>query len=302
MKKFLYLLVAVVALTVVSCGEDDPVIPRDRDIQFSTFELFHIGGATPTVTLQSCDVTIHRKTITADITLKVASGGTMPTIALTGIALTYDEDENVYTARTATTSDPRVTDLVALIDCNDYYIAQLSFLLDGTTQVTGTSNELYCYPASTTMTFADGTSGTHSAGTYLFSLHPEGNTADIKVGDLLQLQDTLRYGMIQLEGLPLTVTSSGYHIAIDEKVTTSGNYYRYDPKTGSDKTALGDSLYLRFENLVADLNVMERKMTGTWTMVRLKRVTDTISRNPLQTQQRIIEVSRAQMRATGKIQ
>lgn len=300
MKKILYLLAAVVALTMVSCGEDDPVIPRDRDIQFNTFELFHIGGTAPTTSLQSCDITIHRKTSTADITIKIAPNGTVQTFALTGVALTYDEDKNIYTARTATTSDPRVTNFVALLDCNDY-IAEMSFLLDGTMQVTGTSNQLFYNPASTTMTFSDGTSGTHTSGNYLFTLHPDGSTADINIGDLVQLKDTLRYGLIQLEGLPLTVTTTGYHIASDEYVTEKGQYYRYDPKTGSDKTALGDSLFLRFENLQADLNVMENSMTGSWTMIRLKRVTDTISRNPLETQQRIIEVSRAQMRATGSI-
>lgn len=300
MKKILYLLAAVVAMTVVSCGDDDPVIPRDRDIVFSTFELFHIGGSTPTTSLQSCDINIHRKTSTADFTIKVSPSGTIQTFALTGVALTYDEDKNVYTARTSTTSDPRVTQLVALIDCNDY-IADISFVLDGTTQVTGTSNQLYYSPVRTSMTFSDGTSGIHQYGNYLFSLHPDGNTADLNIGDLVQLKDTLRYSIIQLEGLPLTVTQTGYHIASDEYVTENGQYYHYDPKTGSDKTAFGDSLFLRFENLQADLNVMENSMTGSWTMIRLKRVTDTLSRDPLQTQQRIVEVSRAQMHATGSI-
>lgn len=300
MKKILYLLAAVVALTVVSCGEDDPVIPRDRDIEFNTFELFHIGGTTPTTSLQSCDITIHRKNSTADFTIKISPSGNVQTLSLTGVALTYDEDKNVYTARSASTSDPRVTNFVAFLDCNDY-IVDMSFVLDGTTQVTGTSNQLFYEPVSTAMTFSDGTSGTHPYGSYLFTLHPDGNTVDLNIGDLVQLKDTLRYASIQLEGLPLSVTTTGYHIASDEFVTEKGQYYRYDPKTGSDKTALGDSLFLRFENLQADLNVMQNSMTGSWTMIRLKRVTDTISRDPLQTQQRVIEVSRAQMRATGSI-
>ncbi len=300
MKKILYLLVAVIAMTVVSCGDDDPVIPRDRDIKFSTFELFHIGGTTPTTSLQSCDITIHRKTSTADITIKIAPNGTVQTFALTGVALTYDEEKNHYKANVSTTSDPRVTNLVALLDCNDY-IAELSFKLDGTTQVTGTSNQLYYSPVKTVMTFSDGKTGTHPYGNYLFSLHPDGNTADLNIGDLVQLQDTLRYGVIQLEGLPLTTTSTGFHIAANEKVTEKGQYYRHDVTTGSATTPFGDSLFLRFENLQADLNVMERSMSGSWTMVRLKRVTDTISRDPLMTQQRIVEVSRAQMHATGTL-
>lgn len=300
MKKLAYLLIALVGLSVASCGDDDPVIPRDRDIAFTTFELFHIGGTTPSASLQSCDITIHRATTTADFNIKIAPAGTVETFAVTGLALTYDVDKNCYTASVASTSEPRITNFVALIDCNDY-IATMSFVIDGTTQVSGTSNQLFYSPVSTTMTFDDGTSGTHAYGKYLFTIHPDGNAADLNIGDLVQLKDTIRFNSIILEGMPMTITDNGYRIAASEVVTEKGQFYRHDYTTGSDLTPFGDGLFLRFEDLVADLDVMNNSMTSSYIMVRLKRVTDTISRDPLQTQQRIIEVNRAHMSAKGKI-
>ena len=58
MKNLIYLFIAILAVTAVSCGDDEPVIPRDRDITFSTFELFHMGSTTPSASLQQCDITI----------------------------------------------------------------------------------------------------------------------------------------------------------------------------------------------------------------------------------------------------
>ena len=99
MKKLIYLLIAVLSVTVISCGDDDPVIPRDRDIQFNTFELFHIAGATPLTSLEQCGVTIHRQNTTADLTIKLSlDGSKTESFTLTGIALNYDVDKNIYTA------------------------------------------------------------------------------------------------------------------------------------------------------------------------------------------------------------
>lgn len=300
MKKLIYLLAGVLVLTAVGCGDDEPVIPRDRDIQFSTFELFHIDGTTPTASLEQCDVTIHRKTEKADLNLKVAVGGNVHSLALTDVALTYDSDKNIYNARTTTTSNSRVTNLVLAIDSNDYF-ATMSFLLDGTTQVIGTSSDLL-YRMTSHMTFSDLTTYTANNGKCLVSVHPDGQSANITLGDLLHEKDVMNYVNIALEGLPMNVTATGYHIATDQLVTEKGQYSRFDYSTGSPTTQFGDSLFLRFDNLKADLNVLNNTMTGSWTMVRLKRVTDTIQKTPeVKTQQRVVEVNRTDMTVTGNI-
>ena len=106
MKKLIYLLIAVLSVTVISCGDDDPVIPRDRDIQFNTFELFHIAGATPLTSLEQCGVTIHRQNTTADLTIKLSlDGSKTESFTLTGIALNYGVTTDIIRQYNGLTGD-----------------------------------------------------------------------------------------------------------------------------------------------------------------------------------------------------
>ena len=302
MKKLTYLIVALVALTVISsCGNDDPVIPRDRDIEFSTFELFHIGGSTPTTSLEQCDITIHRKTDKADVTLSLAlDGTTVEHFALSDIALTYDSDKNIYTASTATTSNTRITDLRLTIDCNDY-IADMSFKVDGK-EVTGTSNEILFGKATTTIAYRDSAIYTYPHTRYLTNIRPNGMSASLNFGELLIKYENLMYSDIMVDGLKLDVTNNGYHLTGDELVTTRGHYYGFNPSDGTDRIEMGDKLFVRIDDLQADINVKENSLSGSWTLVRLKRVTDTIQTTPeIVTQQRTVEVSKTAMTVQGKV-
>ena len=302
MKKLTYLIVALVALTVISsCGNDDPVIPRDRDIEFSTFELFHISGTTPTTSLEQCDITIHRKTDTADVTLSLAlDGTTVEYFALTDIALTYDSDKNIYTASAATTSHTRITDLRLTIDCNDY-IADMRFKVDGN-EVIGTSNEILFGKATTTIAYRDSAIYTYPHTRYLTNIRPNGMSASLNFGELLIKYENLMYSDIMVDGLKLDVTNNGYHLTGDELVTTRGHYYGFNPSDGTDRIEMGDKLFVRIDDLQADINVKENSLSGSWTLVRLKRVTDTIQTTPeIVTQQRIVEVSKTAMTVQGKV-
>ena len=302
MKKLTYLIVALVALTVISsCGNDDPVIPRDRDIEFSTFELFHISGTTPTTSLEQCDITIHRKTDKADVTLSLAlDGTTVEYFALTDIALTYDSDKNIYTASAATTSHTRITDLRLTIDCNDY-IADMRFKVDGN-EVIGTSNEILFGKATTTIAYRDSAIYTYPHTRYLTNIRPNGMSASLNFGELLIKYENLMYSDIMVDGLKLDVTNNGYHLTGDELVTTRGHYYGFNPSDGTDRIEMGDKLFVRIDDLQADINVKENSLSGSWTLVRLKRVTDTIQTTPeIVTQQRIVEVSKTAMTVQGKV-
>lgn len=301
MKKIIYALTLILATAAISCGDDDPVIPRDRDIEFNTFELFHIAGATPTASIQSCHIVLHRKGLKADITINVnINGDNLETFNLTDLPLTYNEDSNHYSINVSSTNIPRISNMKAIIDCNDY-IADIVFLLDGK-QVTGTSNELFYSKTSTVLKYDNSTSYTDLYATYIYELHPEGSAATLKIGNLTHSKDVLNYKNITLEGLKMDVTGSGYRITGDAIETTKGQYSRYDASTGSPTTNFGDSLFLRFENIEANLDVANSSMTGSWTMVRLKRVTDTIQKTPeIRTQQRIVEVNRTRIDANGKV-
>lgn len=292
MKKLIYLLIAVLSVTVISCGDDDPVIPRDRDIQFNTFELFHIAGATPLTSLEQCGVTIHRQSTTADLTIKLSlDGSRTESFTLTGIALNYDVDKNIYTGQSATTTNSRITDLHVTIDCNDY-IVQMSFKVDGK-QVIGTTNEILFGQANTTLAYRDSATYTYPYTRYLTSIRPNGMSASMSMGELLIKYENLMYSNIVVDGLNLEVTSSGYRLTGNEIETTDGRYYGYNPSAGSNQTELGDQLFLRFDNLQADVNLLDNSLTGNWTMVRLKHVTDTIQTTPeIVTQQRTVEVSK----------
>lgn len=302
MKKIAFFLSFLLLISAFGCGNDEPDIPRDRDIEIHPFQLFHIAGPNPTTSLQKCDIIVHRKASTADLNLNLPFNGTqVESFAIRELPLTYDSDKNHYTSRTASTSNSRITNVILLIDCNDY-IAEMSFVVDGTIQVMGTSNELFYDNVSTTMLFNDNTSYTASYGNFLFALHPDGNSANLNIGNLLHKKDLINYTSISLQGLSLTVTDNGYRITGEKVETNKGEYGRYDYSTGSPTTPLGDSLYLRFENIDAKLNIIDNSMTSSWTMVRLKRVTDTIQKTPeVVTQQRVIEVNRTQMQSKGTL-
>ena len=65
---------------------------------------------------------------------------------------------------------------------------------------------------------------------------------------------------------------------------------------------MGDKLFVRIDDLQADINVKENSLSGSWTLVRLKRVTDTIQTTPeIVTQQRTVEVSKTAMTVQGKV-
>lgn len=302
MKNLIYLLIAVLAVTTISCGDDEPVIPRDRDIVFSPFELFHIDGTTPSASLQQCDITIHRKEVTADLVIRIAlNGSNVETFNLSGIPLTYDDEKNVYTAHVATTNQARITDLTLALDCNDY-IASMSFKVDDK-QVTGTSDNIFYGKATTTIAYRDSAVYAYPHTRYLASLRPNGMSASLNFGELLIKYENLMYSNITVDGLNMEVTSNGYHLTGNQIETEEGKYYGYDFNTsGSNTTDLGDQLFLRFDDLVADVNVKNNSLQGSWTMVRLKRVTDTIQKTPeLKVETHIVEVSKTNMTVQGTV-
>ena len=301
MKKLTYLLATVVALVAITgCGDDDPVIPRDRDIQFSTFELFHIDGEQPSISLEQCDITIHRQTTAADVTVKLSLDGSgAETFAMTGIALEYDADKNIYKANTATTSNARISDLRLTIDCNDY-IADMSFKVDGRT-VIGTSNEILFSKVGTTIAYRDSATYNYPHTRYMTSIRPNGMSASLSFGELLIKYENLMYANISVDGLKMEVTDNGYHLTGNGIETESGQYYSHG-FTSSPITKFGDQLFVRFDNLQADVNVRAGSLSGSWTMVRLKRVTDTLQTTPeLVTQQRVVEVSKTAMSVQGTV-
>ena len=301
MKKLTYLLATVVALVAItSCGDDDPVIPRDRDIQFSTFELFHIDGEHPSISLEQCDITIHRQTTVADVTVKLSLDGSVAeTFAMTGIALEYDADKNIYKANTATTSNARISDLRLTIDCNDY-IADMSFKVDGRT-VIGTSNEILFSKVGTTIAYRDSATYNYPHTRYMTSIRPNGMSASLSFGELLIKYENLMYANISVDGLKMEVTDNGYHLTGNDIETESGQYYSHG-YASSTITKFGDQLFVRFDNLQADVNVRAGSLSGSWTMVRLKRVTDTLQTTPeLVTQQRVVEVSKTAVSVQGTV-
>ena len=301
MKKLTYLLATVVALVAItSCGDDDPVIPRDRDIQFSTFELFHIDGERPSISLEQCDITIHRQTTAADVTVKLSLDGSgAETFAMTGIALEYDADKNIYKANTATTSNARISDLRLTIDCNDY-IADMSFKVDGRT-VIGTSNEILFSKVGTTIAYRDSATYNYPHTQYMTSIRPNGMSASLSFGELLIKYENLMYANISVDGLKMEVTDNGYHLTGNGIETESGQYYSHG-YASSTTSKFGDQLFVRFDNLQADVNVRAGSLSGSWTMVRLKRVTDTLQTTPeLVTQQRVVEVSKTAMSVQGTV-
>ena len=301
MKKLIYILAVLLVVGAVSCGNDEPVIDRDRDYELNIFELFHIGSNSPKAMLQSCQITVHRKTVTADFSFQLEVNGTVSRFDLRDVALTYDADENYYSAKAGTTNEPRITNFSALIDCNDY-IAEMSFVLDGSLRVAGTSNELFYANATTVMTFQDQRQYTDKLASYLFALHPDGATGNLTIGNLTHEQDLLTYKYINLEGLQMSVTDKGYTVSGDSIACEKGSYSRPDHATGSSTTAFGDSLFVCFKDLKLNLNVYNNSMSGSCTMLRMKRVTDTIQRVPdVRTRVRIVEVNRTKMTAQGSI-
>ncbi len=298
MKNLIYLFIAILAVTAVSCGDDEPVIPRDRDITFSTFELFHMGSTTPSASLQQCDITIHRKEVTADLVLRIAlNGSDVETFNLTGIPLTYDDEKNVYTAKAASTSHARVTDLKLTIDCNDY-IASMVFKVDNE-QVVGTSNEIYYNKANTTIAYRDSAVYTYPHTRYLANIRPNGMTASVNFGELLIKYENLMYGTINVDGLKMEVTENGYHLTGNGIETEKGQYYGYDFTSGTDLTKLGDQLFLRFDDVNVDINVLNNSITGSWTMVRLKREKETPENETDTPQVHVVEVSKTKMTFQG---
>ena len=300
MKKVISLLIAILAFTAVSCGNDEPVIPRDRDIAFSTFELFHMGGTTPSASLQQCDITIHRKDVTADLVLRIAPNGTnVETFNLTGIPLTYDDEENVYTANAASTSQARITDLKLTVDCNDY-IADMSFKVDNK-QVIGTNNEIYFSKANTTIAYRDSAVYTYPHTRYLANIRPNGMTASVNFGELLIKYENMMYSTINVDGLNMEVTENGYHLTGNGIETEKGQYYAYDFTSGTDLTKFGDQLYLRFDDVNIDINVLNNSITGSWTMVRMKREKETPQNETDTPQVHVVEVSKTNMTFQGAV-
>ena len=258
-----YLLLAnaiVVALAAMtSCGDDDPVVPRDREVTMSVTSLNHITDMTTGVTSMSSGKTTvviapDRTSASADIT--VAPAGAATTVSMGGITLTAEQDN---AGRYAMKGDnQRITHFSGVLDINEQSIL-MNYRLDAKYQVMSTMPEIYFLNARSEMDYDDGTSYTHESGSmYQIDINASSGTATIHVMELFNKQEHRVYDSMIAGGATVTTNAGGYHVTAERLPATT--IYFVNGKPIEDK----DNYILRDINLNIDL--IQGNLTGTFVL------------------------------------
>lgn len=233
------LFVALVAMMLIlpACGGDDE--PEwNHDVEFNPTLLNHVWDNTADkaceLTTAKNYVTFHRGNISVDLKLYPGAqelGNAM--FELKGLDVTV-EDYGLYSYKSATTSDPRITKLSFMVDFNEQAVT-IYYTVDGRYDVVATMQEVFFLENSSTLTYDDASESVDASSIYQYTIDPASMTATMKVGPLTDTQIFLMFETIIARSIPVTVTRNGYELECPKPITVSV-YRRIDSGAGTDTT------------------------------------------------------------------
>lgn len=252
-------------LTVTACGDDDPVIPRDRDVTMTVDALVHTLNADGEASISLGDkntFVYHPKTQTTDMKITLgAQTFNLQQVPVTPVAYI----DNRYEFNSATTSNPDVTNLNGIIDLSGS-IAILQCDISSK-HVCITIPDIFFEQNSVNMDYTDGSTSHDGNSFWTFSIDKTGNTAKISINNIeiakdIMIQDGKRtrigryFAGIIGEGANVTPTATGITITA-ESLNTKASYGNGQEVNDAFKTE-DYPIY----NLQVNINLTTGKLQG----------------------------------------
>lgn len=275
MKKNIYSIITLMAIALLlsACGNDDPIIPRDRDVTMTVEALTHISdistGEAQIVMGNANTFTFHPKTLTLDIQLNATIDGTARTFSITGVPVKAVTDTYRYTFDTATTGNSEVTNLKGTIDISDpLAIAQCD--VSGH-HICITVPEIFFHQTAVYFSYSDGSKSSYGNSYWTLPIDSKGSTTGVSINNIEIANDLMSSGneskrsgrffsAIMAYGAKVEATATGVKITADElnTVATYGN--------GEEVAAAYQTDNYPIMNLNADINLNAGTMTATFTL------------------------------------
>ena len=211
MKKHLsYLFAGLLALSCASCGSDDPVIPRDREVTMKINTISHIvdtQNATMSVAGGTTTVVVNNDRTSCNATLSTAG---LNDVCVSGVSLTGIEDHAGRFHMSGGTST--VTNFTGLLDMNEQAIFA-NYTIDNRYRVMTTLPEVYYTQARSELTYSDGSTYTQNlGGMYQIDIDPATMTATLHIMQLHNGKESHYYTSIVARGIPVTLLVNGYRL------------------------------------------------------------------------------------------
>ncbi len=209
-KHLIYMFAGLLALGCASCGEDDPVIPRDREVTMRLNTISHIvdtQNSTMSVASGSTVVVLSGDRTTCNATLSTAG---LDNVSVSGATLTGIEDHAGRYHMSGGTST--AANFTGLLDMNEQAIFA-NYTIGGRYRVMTTLPEVYYTQARSELTYSDGTSYTQNlGGMYQIDIDPATMTATLHIMQLHNGKESHYYTSIIARGIPVTLLANGYRL------------------------------------------------------------------------------------------
>lgn len=225
MKKIIFLFAMMAVVLFTSCKDDEPVNKESTsttmyyrsiagdEVAFSHGETqveFNYTDGTIQITTQYKDLDGQSRTLTTPA-MKMTARANTPSI--------------VDFKETASSTRIDIDNLQGSIDLNTGMM-YLSFTVDGTTQVVGTTILVYAYTTTTIIDPDKGDSHSHQLSSYSFAIDSKGETGRMQITDFYpNITGTAHLQSIIFEDLEVTPTTTGYRITAHEATSQQGNSY-----------------------------------------------------------------------------
>ena len=282
-KLILIPLAMLLALTMASCGNDEPDLPRDRDINMTITALTHVRNNSDQSAVidvkHSNKFVVSQKNLTASMELNVAIDGQERTLSVKDVPLTVVPETSRYAFKQTTTSNPEVTNLQGTIDRLDA-VAILQYDIAGH-HVSVTIPEVFFSQTITSYDYADDLHSETSGAYWTLRVNNDSHSASVIINDVeikynlmrVMIKDTngnndhmewQRKGMfftaIIGHGANVAATAQGVRISA-EQLATVATY-------GKDQQVAGalETNDYPIRDLVADINLNDGTLQASYTL------------------------------------
>ena len=218
-------------ISLAACGNDDPDIPRDRDVTMTVEALVHTLTSDGNASIDIGDkntFVFHPKTLTTDMKLSLGAQA----YNLQQVPVTAIENSYRYKFNSATTNNTDITNLNGVIDISDpLAIFQCNL---GGKHICITIPDIFFEQNSVNMNYTDGSTSHDGNSYWTFSVGKTGQTAKVTINNLIIAKDIMikdgkrtrigRYfaGIIG-DGAIVTPTATGIAITA-ESLSTKASY------------------------------------------------------------------------------
>lgn len=250
-------------LSLAACGDDDPEIPRDRDVTMTVEALVHTSTADGNAFIAVGDkntFVLHPKTLTADMKLSLGT----QTFNLQQVPVkTVEYIDNCYTINSPTTSNADITNLSGVINFGDpMAIMQCNM---GNKHLCITIPDIFFEKNTVNFGYSDNSTSRDGNSYWIFSVDKTGNKADIIINNVeiakdIMIKDGTRtrtgryFSAIIGNGANVTPTATGITISA-ETLSTKASYGNGQEVADAYKTE---------DYPIHNLNINVNLTTGTY--------------------------------------